>query len=400
MRTQKIRSTLTGLVVLLFVSSNLFAQFNTAEEAKDVINDHLSHSFLQKIDPDGTVTMNAPSEKIKFNLNDVSFNYNGGNNDDRVRVACDNCIEHYEHKNLTEKTSRQSFLCESEKEANMVINAFKFLKKKYASGQKSGVKGDRKLITSDSSFSTKTVSEAIDFINENLSFSMITGIDDAGKMSINAPEETYQVDLAKAEFAYNDESDGAKVRIYGDFCIGMKEGDDAMEMITRKSFQTRNRVRAYKVITVLYYLKCTYAHLDPANISGLKNLSAVRVNSYTNVAEAIDYINARLSYSIILGVDRAGNVTLNAPEEIYRFNLNDVKMSKALNHKIHSDWFSFFGIDDGSSGVLMECKNCISKYESPDSQEKIDEQVFQCGSVSDIRDVLKAFGFIRNSIKK
>jgi hypothetical protein len=387
------------IFILLLAATSGFAQYNTADEAKDFINDHLSHSLVQKIDPDGTVTMSTPSEKIKFNLRDVSFNYNGGNNDDRIRVACEDCIEHYEHKILTEKTSRQSFLCESEKDVYLVIDAFKFLKKKYNADRNIASSGGKKLVMNDSTLNTKTVADAIDFINENLSYSMITGIDNAGMMTINAPDETYLVDLTKSEFGYNDDSDGSKVRIYGDFCIGEKQGNSNKELITRKSFQTRNRVRAYKVITVLYYLKSTYANLDPAKIAGLKNLSAVRITSYSNVEEAIEYANARLSYSIILGVDRAGNITVNAPDELYRFNLNEVKMSSAINHKSRTEWLPFGISYDSSTGLLVECNNCIRRYDKPDSYDKMDEQVFQCGR-SDIRDVLKALTYIRNSVKK
>ena len=135
MSTQKFSLTILVFSVIFLTAIRSYAQYTTADEAKDFINDRLSHSLIQKIDPDGTVTMSTPGEKVKFNLKDVSFNFNGGNNDERVRVACDNCIEHYEHKILTEKSSRQSFLCESEKEANLVIQAFRFLKKKYAADE-------------------------------------------------------------------------------------------------------------------------------------------------------------------------------------------------------------------------------------------------------------------------
>ncbi len=399
-KTLSIISKTAGLLVLFLMTLNSFAQYTTADEAKDFINDRLSHSVLQRIDADGTVTISTPGEKIKFNLHNATFNFNDGNSDNRVRVTSDNGIEHYDHKTLTEKTSRQSFLCESENDAKMVINAFKFLKSKYSSDKNSTSTGSKTLKTGDSTFTAKTVGEAIDFINENLSYSVITGIDEKGLMTINSPDEDYKVDLLKAEFGYNDAEDGSKVRIYGDFCIGLKKHDEGLEQITRKSFQTPGRVKAYKVITVLYYLKCTYANLDPNTIPGLKNLCAVRVNSYSNAAEAIEFINTRLLYSIILGISREGILTINAPEEIYRFNLNEVKLSSSLNHKVRSDWFSFIHVDGPSRGVLAECNDCISKYDSPKSSDKLDEQSFQCGSVSEVKDVLKAFTYLKSAIKK
>ncbi len=400
MKTVGIKCMMLGILALMLSVTSSFAQYSTAEETKDFINDRLSHSVLQKIDPDGTVTMNAPDQKIKFKLREVSFNYNGGNNDDRVRVFCDNCIEHYEHKNLTEKTSRQSFLCESEKEAYEVITAFKHLKKIYLADRNNLIPGDKKLKASDTTLETKTVSEAIEFINENLSYSMITGIDDQGIMTINAPDDIYEVNLKQADFGYNDASDGSKVRIYGDFCIDLKKSRNEKEFVSRKSFQTSSRAKAYKVITVLYYLKSTYADLDPAKITGLKNVRGVRTGSYKNVSEAIDFINDRLSYSIILGVNQAGIMTINAPEEIYRFNIHDVKMNTSANHKARSEWFPFVITDGPSTGVLVECDDCIKKYDKTDSFDKLDDQVFQCGSMSEVKEVLKAFTYIKVSVKK
>ncbi len=392
------RITLVMMVSVLFATSN-YAQYSTADQTKDYINDRLSHSVLQKIDPDGTVTMNAPDEKIKFKLREVSFNYNGGNDDARVRVFGDNCIEHYDHKFLSEKTSRQSFLCESEKEANEVIAAFKHLKKLYTADQKSLLPGDKKLKVSDTTLGTKTISEAIDFINDNLSYSMITGVDDQGIMTINAPDDIFRVNLKQAEFAYNDASDGSKVRIYGDFCIELKSNSSNKEALCRKSFQTPGRVNAYKIIPVLYYLKSSFTDLDPAKIPGLRNVTGLRTGTYKNIPEAINFINDRLSYSIILGIDQSGNMSINAPEEIYRFNIRDVTIKNAFNHKTRSEWFPFVIIDGPSTGVLVECKDCLKKYDSPGSSDRLDEQVFQCGSMSEAKEVLKAFMYIKVSVK-
>jgi hypothetical protein len=388
------------LTALFFTVNSSFAQYSTSEQAKDYVNDRLSHSIVQKIDPDGTVTMNTPGEKIKFRLREVSFNYNGGNDDDRVRVFGDNCIEHYEHKSLTEKTSRQSFVCESQKEANEVIAAFKYLKKLYTADRQGVLPGEKKLNVTDTALGTKTISEAIDFINENLSYSMITGIDDQGIMTINAPDDIYKVNLKKSEFGYNDASDGSKVRIYGDFSIEVKSNSNNKELICRKSFQTPGRVNAFKVIPVMYYLKSTYAGLDPAKIAGLRNVTGKRTNSYSNTQEAIDFINDRLLYSIILGIDQTGIMIVNAPKEIYQFNIHDVKINNALNHKTRSEWFPFVITDGPSNGVLLECNDCMKKYDAPDSFGKLDEQVFRCTSRMEVKDVLKALTYIKGMTKK
>lgn len=395
MQAPQFKLTAICLITLLFSATGIYAQYNNTTEAIDFINDRLSHSIIQKIDQDGTVTISAPSEKIKFKLREVSFNYNGGNNDDRVRVFGDNCIEHYDHKILSEKTSRQSFVCESERETNEVIAAFRFLKKLYPGEPLHSQSGNKKLKISDTTFGAKTVSEAIDFINDNLSYSMITGVDEQGVMTINSPDEIYRVNLKLAEFGYNDADDGSKLRIYGDFCIEVKKDRGSKKFIARKSFQAPDRVKAYKVISILYYLKATYSDLDPGTIPGLKNVNGKRTSSYTKVQDAIDFINDRLSYSIILGIDKTGMITLNAPEEIYRFKIKEVKISKTDHRNISSDWFNIPIPGDYSPGILVKCNDCIKKYESTGSYDSIDEQVFQCRNMSDVKDVLKALEYLK-----
>jgi hypothetical protein len=229
---------------------------------------------------------------------------------------------------------------------------------------------------------------------------MITGIDEQGIMTINAPDDIYRVNLKQADFGYNDASDGSKVRIYGDFCIEVKSNSSKKEFTCRKSFQTPGRVNAFKVIPVLYYLKSAYTDLDPAKIAGLRNVTGKKTNSYASTPEAIDFINDRLSYSIILGIDQTGNMTINAPEELYRFNIHEVKISNAQNHSSRSEWFPFVITDGPSTGVLFECNDCIKKYDEPQSIDKLDEQVFQCWSAKEVKEVLSALNYIRNSVKK
>ena len=400
MRKFTVSFAMTGLLILMMLTVKSFAQYTTIEGAKDYINDRLSHSMIQKVDSAGTVTISAPGEKIKFRLQDVSFNYNGGNNDDRVRVYCDNCIEHYEHKELSEKTSRQSFLCESEKEAYEVINAFRYLKKMTASNKKGVMTYGKKLKVIDTTFGTKSIGEAIDFINDNLSFSMVMGINDEGLMTINAPDEVFEIDLREAEFGYNDLEDASKVRIYGNFCIDVKNIHGKKEYLSRKSFQTPGRVKAFKVITILYYLKCTYNNTDPSTLSILKNLGKTRTEAYKNTTEAIDFINSRLSYSIIMGIDNSGNLSINSPDNIYAFNIHDVKMSKTDHSNLSTEWFSIPYKLEYTPGVLMECQDCIKQYDAPGTFHTMREQVFQCGSMTEVKDVLKAFAYIQALVKK
>jgi hypothetical protein len=387
-------------IALLWLSVSVgFAQYTNIDEATAYINDRLSHSVLQKIDPNGVVTINAPDQKIKFPIREASFNYNGGNDDDRVRVFCNDCIEHYEHKQFKEKTSRQSFLCESEQEANEVITAFRFIKKNFGETAKTSL-NNRKIKGADPLLGYTTVSEAIDFINGNLSYSMVMGMDDQGLLTINAPDDLYIINMKQAEFGFNTSTDEPKVRIYGDFCITSKKGQKKEKALSRQSFQAQTQSKAYDVIKALYFLKSTCTNLDPAKIPGLKNLSRNKANTYINIAEAIDFINDRLSYSIILSVDPTGNVSINAPDDIYRFNIHDVKMNKTDRKAERYDWLPFEVPGTFAPGIIFGCNACIKQYDGPGSYYTMDEQVFQCATMNDAKEALKALSYIKSFVKR
>jgi hypothetical protein len=385
--------------ILVLGATFSFAQYTTIDEARDYINDRLTHSMIQKIEANGTVTISSPGSKYKFSLRDASFNYNGGNDDDRVRVFCDNCIEKWENKQMKEKLNRQSFVCDTELEANEVITAFRFIKKTWMGDAKTGISADKKLKIQDITLGLNTVNDAINFINDNLSFSMVSGIDEKGIMTINAPDDIYIVDLAKADFGYNDSGSEPQVRIYGDFSIALRKDNGKLNYISRNSFQAASRTKANKVITVLYYLKSTYSNFDPSKISGLRNVTGTKTTAYKTAAEAINFINDRLAYSIILGLDQNGELTINAPDDIYRFNIKTVKMTKTDRREISSDWFRVPIPGDYTPGVLVECDDCLKKYNEPDDYDTIDEQVFQCRDLNDAKDVVKALTFLRGTVK-
>ena len=75
--------------------------------------------------------------------------------------------------------------------------------------------------------------------------------------------------------------------------------------------------------------------------------------------------------------------------------IKEVKISKTDHRNISSDWFNIPIPGDYSPGVLVKCIDCIKKYESPGSYDSIDEQVFQCRTMSDVKEVLKALEYLR-----
>lgn len=381
------------------LTTNLFGQYKTSQEAIDFINDRLTHSIVQKVDANGLVTMKAPSERITFMLGEASFNYNDLNGDSRVRVVCNNCLKHYENKEFEKQSSRQSFLCDSEDEAFEVIKAFGFLKTKYPGSTKTGGIVDRKLGVSDTTLGFSSVETAVEVVNRMLIHSVITGIDEKGVMTINAPSDNYRVDLKHAEFAFNDLSDDPKVRIYGDFCIEEIDEEGSGQFMSRQSFTAHSRFKAYRAIKALYYIKTAFSDLQPAKVPQLRNVKRNRLSGYTTVAEAIDYVNDRLTYSVIMGVDDKGVMSINAPDEVYRVHLKKAKFRYTENSKMNIDWLGITFDSGRIDGVQVECNNCLEKFSSPGDKDIVDEQTFQCESETLVKEVIKALTYIRERSK-
>ncbi len=396
--------TYTKSVFLLFFMIILtigtaFAQFKSNQDAIDYINDRLSHSIIQKIDPDGLVTIKAPSERITFLLPDVMFSYNDLNGDSRVRIVCKNCLKYYEKRELQKKDSRQSFLCDSDEDAFEVIKAFGYLKSKFIPDTKTESSMYKKLVISDTSLGYSTIAEAIDLVNSVLVHSIITGIDEKGIMTINSPSDNYLIDLERAEFAYNNLSDDPKVRIYGDFCLRETDEDGSADYISRQSYTARSRFKAYKAIKALYYIKTAYSDLKESEVPMLRNVKRNRVTTYTNIGEAINYINDRLIYSIVMSVDKNGIMSINAPNDIYRVNLKKARFSYSENSKVNIDWLGITFDGNRIDGVKIICDNCLEQYNTPGDKEVTDDQTFQCESESQVREVIKAMTYIKEMSK-
>ncbi|PKP23696.1 MAG: hypothetical protein CVU06_06935 [Bacteroidetes bacterium HGW-Bacteroidetes-22] len=393
------KSAFLFFLLMILATGASFAQFNNNQDAIDYINDRLSHSIVQKIDADGLVTMKAPSERITFLLADVMFTYNDLNGDSRVRVVCNNCLKYYEQRELQKHESRQSFLCDTDEDAFEVIKAFGYLKSKFPASVKANGISQKKLAISDTTLGYSTVAEAIDLVNSVLVHSMITGIDQKGIMAINSPSNNYLVDLRNAEFAFNDLSDDPKVRIYGDFCLRETDEDGANDYMSRQSFTARSRFKAYKAIKALYYIKTAYSDLPESKVPMLRNVKRNRLTSYSNIVDAISYINDRLTYSVIMGVDNNSVMSINAPNDIYRVNLKNAKFSYSQNSKVNVDWLGITFDGNRIDGVEIICNNCLEKFNSPDDKEVIDNQTFQCESETQVREVLKAITYIKEMSK-
>ena len=394
------------IFVSFIASAVLFtakAQFSTVEETVEYINERLSHSMVLKVDQKGLVKIKAPDNYITFNLKDVSFNYNASNGDNRIRVYCDDCIQYYDNKILENTESIQSFLCESKKAAMEVINAFKHLKKNYSNNSSYSKQNDKKIKSNDNSISYSTINDAVDFINDRLAFSVVSKVDENGVLYITAPDRTFKVNLKYAEFGYNASGGDTRVRIYGDFCIKSYDKNEPDELLARQSFSASSKNKAFDIIKALYFIKYAYLGQDVSKINSLRNVSGTKNQNYSTISEAIDFINDRLEISIIMDVNKSGEVTINAQESIYRFNIKDVNFKKSVSFYSSGNILKNLFFKDGkeeATGVKIAAHNGIRKYTDGKIDETMDEQEFSCYGEYRVKEVIKALRFIQDSCKK
>jgi len=378
--------------------SLLFSQESAVDDIVEEINLRLSHSSIEGIDKDGVVTIKSPDEIYKFNLRDASFNYNSRNDDSRVRILCNYCIEQFDDHHLEDTIHRESFLCKSEKHALQVIDDFKRLKRMFADRGMAPAPFDKPLSIGSSSLPYATVREAVDYINGFLDYSMILRVDENGRMLINAPSNIYEVDLRKAQFGFNDLADEPRVRIYGEWCVEqLDKGHNTT--LPRESFQISDEDDAGDIMRALYFIKAAYTGVDAASVNSLKAVTGAKTNAYSTVAEAIDYINDRLKYSLIQGVSDKGVVTINSQEYIFVFDIAQCTFSPDHADSILKEMFSFGDGDSFRKAILVTAREGIERYREGRLRDTIDDQDFQCRSQAEATEVIKAFGFVRDKIR-
>ncbi|MBI2840395.1 MAG: hypothetical protein HYX75_18920 [Acidobacteria bacterium] len=360
------------------------------------INLKLSHSSIQGIDQDGLVVIKAPSETLRFNIQEMSINYNGLNDDDRVRIFCNYCIGRYDGRYLEGTAHRESFLCGSKQDAIDAITAFNRLKKIYVDRDARWKAFDRTIATGDSSLPYRSVAEAIDYVNRNLVVSMIMSVNGKGRMLINTPDDIYEVDLEKAEFGFNELNWEPKLRIYGEWSLVILRKDTTKE-VPRESFEIASRERARDVIKAMYFIKSAFTGTDAATILSLRNVTGTRAKSYSTISQAIDYINDRLEYSILLNIDDKGTATVNSMDKIFMFDVGLTTFSQNRETNFLRNIFNIFA-RGGREAVVVESHDGIERYEAGRRDEQMDEQPFQCKSEADVADVIKAFEFIKSKL--
>ncbi len=389
------------LFLVALLSSGLYADDKTfrteIDNAVELINSRLSHSRIVRVDDKGVVHIQAPDQMIEFPIQEVSFNYN--DSDHRVRVAGDYNIRYYDEDGECEEVShRQSFTCRSRRMAEDAIDAFRRIKDLFTTGSISREKTDLILPVEDDSLGYRTLKQAVRFVNDNLLLSLILEVNDNGIMSINAPSAMYLVDMKQAQFALNDWSDQPKVRIYGDWCVEMYEDDNPRHrhFVPRESFSSRSASRARQCVRALYYIKGALLGQTAVQIEDESNIKGTFREEYSNVEEAVDYINNRLKISIITGIDSDGKLVVNASENIYKIPLRSCMIRSGRNR------ISFFGIGlfgDRSDTVEIRCRKGLELYADRELIRRLDEENFSVANRRSVSEVVEAFEYLQNKIR-
>jgi hypothetical protein len=288
---------------------------------------------------------------------------------------------------------RQSFTCRTREGAREVVQALRRLRAACLEKDPSAASFNRKL---KGGAGTQTLDQALDLVNDNLAISVALKVDPKGILTLNGPDDIYRVDLARAEFALNDLNDEPRVRIYGDWCIETFRGHGRDRQMSRESFTTRTRQGARDVVRALYTVKAAFTGMDPAAVAALRNVTGERIRDYKTIAQAVDAINDRLDVSILMGVDAKGEVVVNAPDRIYRFNILDCQFRRARERS----WF--FGLVRGfdGEGVTIEGRKGLQKFEDGHFYDTVDEETFSCRSSFEVREVVQALDFIQDQTRK
>lgn len=393
------RLTLFLLVTLmcLEIHSNDESVRARIDDAVELINSRLSHSRIVAVDARGVVQVQAPGQRIEFPVQKVSFHYNDSNH--RVRVAGDFNIRHYDEEGeLEEVTHRQSFSCHSRRMAEDAVEAFRRIKDIFIEETADEPFLGLSLPRGPVPLSFRTLREAVRFVNDSLSLSLIVDVSENGNMIINSPGAMYLVDLKAADFALNNLTNEPRLRIYGYWCVETYEPGERQRgrFIPRESFSFHSSERARQCVRALYYIKGALLGQTAEQIELEPNITEDVLEEYKSVEEAIRYLNNRLKISIVTGIDPEGRLVVNASENIYKIPLRNCVFRAGRNG------LTFFGIGvfgSRNDAVEVRCSRELEIYADKKLVKRSKEERFSVTSRQGIDEVVAALEYIQNKIR-
>ncbi len=392
---------LTIVLLCLLFSSPVWPDDNSfrteLENEIDFINSRLSHSQVARINDSGTVRIVTPRRIVEFPIQDVSFNYNAS--DHRVRVAGNYNIKRFRHGRLTDVTHRNSFSSPSRRTALEAIDAFRRIQDHFTHDDPRQQWMNTVLPIPERRPEYRTIGEAITYINDNLAYSVILGLDENGIMTVNAPSRMYRVNIIEAEFSSYDWSGDGKVRVYGDWCIRVSDDDRGRydRYVPRVEFNVHSFTRVKPSVRALYYIKGALLDRTAAEIEEFLDWKMTQQRDYESIGEAIKYINDRLEISIITDIDSDGVMTINASRSIYKVPVRDSRFRRGSREQI-----TFLGFEVATGhGITVEISSPegIEQYRDRRFERRLDSQEFSVRSRHDIREIIEALEYIKFMIR-
>ena len=367
------------------------------ENEIDYINARLSHSQVARINDRGTVRIVTPSRIVEFPIQDVTFHYNASGH--RVRVAGEYNIKRFRSGRLTDVTHRNSFSSPSRRMALEAIDAFRRIQDHFTHDDPRREWMNTPLPVPDRRPDYRTIGEAIDYLNDNLVYSVILDLDENGIMTINAPSRIYRVNIIEAEFYPYDWSGDGKVRVYGDWCISTSDDERGRydQYTPRVEFNVHYFNRAKPGVRALYYIKGSLLDQSEAEIEEYLDWKMTRQRDYESIEEAIKYINDRLEISIITDIDNDGVMTLNASRSIYKVPVRDSRFRRGSRE--HITLLGFEVSTGYRNTVEISSPESIEQYKDRRLEERTESQEFSVRSRHDVRDIIYALEYIQFMIR-
>ncbi len=345
-----------------------------AQDAVTVLNRCLTRSTFTRIEADGHVEIKGPEQTYRFNLKQAGFNINTENGDHRLRVASESPY------------LRQSFLCRDGEAVKEAVRVLRQQRREALAKDERSRHLAKRIDTGELGLPFKTVGEALEFLNDRLSLSVVSSLDAQGILSLCGADGVYRIDLRKADFSLNDRGERAKVRIYGDWALEYAPGGHGRRSMTRESFSTESARETLEIVKALYVLKAAQMGQAPRVVVNQANVDPAFKPDTKTLQGAADALNGKLALSRILSIDAKGLVTLNASEHMYQFDLTRCSFDRPRPGEGFKGWIESKVNVQPQEGIVI--KGDLKRFRDPQSYDRQDEVILSTETYFDTQDAL------------
>lgn len=197
--------------------------FKTVGEALDFVNDRLSISPACGVDASGVLTLGGADGSYRVDLRKAEFSLNDRGERAKVRVYGDWAVEYRQSGRPTRFVARESFSTESTRETLEVVKALYFMKAAFTGQDRKAVLAQANV---DPAFKPdpRTPQGMRDALNTKLTVSRIVELDAQGRMTVNAAEHVYRLDLGRCTIERTKPAENLKGWIQSKVNVQPEEG--------------------------------------------------------------------------------------------------------------------------------------------------------------------------------